>query len=199
GDGDGIVALVEEALGEGLSAMEVGNEGLLPGLEEVGRRFGSNRVFLPQVMLSAETMQAAFARLKEEMQGETAARLGRILMATVEGDIHDIGKNIVCILLENHGFEVIDLGKNVPASRIIEEARAREVDAVGLSALMTTTLNQMEITIARLREAGIKVFTMVGGAVVNQEYADSIGADLYAADALEAVAKVKEMFRQKTE
>ena len=199
GDRDGIVALVEEALGEGLSAMEVGNEGLLPGLEEVGRRFGSNRVFLPQVMLSAETMQAAFARLKEEMQGEAAASLGRILMATVEGDIHDIGKNIVCILLENHGFEVIDLGKNVPASRIIEEARAREVDAVGLSALMTTTLNQMEITIARLREAGIKVFTMVGGAVVNQEYADSIGADLYAADALEAVAKVKEMFRQKAE
>ena len=199
GDRDGIVSLVEKALGEGLSVMEVGNEGLLPGLEEVGRRFGSNRVFLPQVMLSSETMQVAFARLKEEMQGETAASLGRILMATVEGDIHDIGKNIVCTLLENHGFEVIDLGKNVPASRIIEEARAREVDAVGLSALMTTTLNQMEITIARLREAGIKVFTMVGGAVVDQEYADSIGADLYAADALEAVAKVKELFRQKTE
>lgn len=199
GDKDGIVSLVEEALGEGLSVMEVGNEGLLPGLEEVGRRFGSNRVFLPQVMLSAETMQVAFARLKEEMQGEATTSLGRILMATVEGDIHDIGKNIVCTLLENHGFEVIDLGKNVPASRIIEQAKTQDVDAVGLSALMTTTLNQMEATIARLREAGVKVFTMVGGAVVNQEYADSIGADLYAADALEAVAKVKEMFRQKAE
>jgi 5-methyltetrahydrofolate--homocysteine methyltransferase len=199
GDKDGIVSLVEEALGEGLSVMEVGNEGLLPGLEEVGRRFGANRVFLPQVMLSAETMQTAFARLKEEMEGEATVSLGRILMATVEGDIHDIGKNIVCTLLENHGFEVIDLGKNVPTERIIEEARAREVDAVGLSALMTTTLAQMEATIARLREAGVKVFTMVGGAVVNQEYADSIGADLYAADALEAVARVKEMFRQKAE
>jgi 5-methyltetrahydrofolate--homocysteine methyltransferase len=198
GDREGIVPLVEAALAEGLSPLAVSNEGLLPGLEEVGRRFGRNQVFLPQVMLSAETMQAAFARLKAEMSGEHAASLGRILMATVEGDIHDIGKNIVCTLLENHGFEVIDLGKNVPARRIIDEARARQVDAVGLSALMTTTLNQMQTTIAQLREAGIKVFTMVGGAVVTQEYADSIGADLYAADALEAVAKVKELFRQKT-
>jgi len=197
GDRDGVVPLVEAALAEGLSPLAISNEGLLPGLEEVGRRFGKNQVFLPQVMLSAETMQAAFTRLKAEMQGERRESLGRILMATVEGDIHDIGKNIVCTLLENHGFEVIDLGKNVPARRIIDEALSRQVDAVGLSALMTTTLNQMQVTIARLREAGVKVFTMVGGAVVTQEYADSIGADLYAADALEAVAKVKELLRQK--
>jgi 5-methyltetrahydrofolate--homocysteine methyltransferase len=193
GDREGIVPLVETALAEGLSPLLVSNEGLLPGLEEVGRRFGRNQVFLPQVMLSAETMQAAFTRLKAEMSGERAESLGRILMATVEGDIHDIGKNIVCTLLENHGFEVFDLGKNVPTRRIIDEALALQVDAVGLSALMTTTLNQMQTTIAQLREAGIKVFTMVGGAVVTQEYADSIGADLYAADALEAVAKVKAM------
>jgi 5-methyltetrahydrofolate--homocysteine methyltransferase len=193
GDREGIVPLVEAALAEGFSPLAVSNDGLLPGLEEVGRRFGRNQVFLPQVMLSAETMQAAFARLKSELSGERAASLGKILMATVEGDIHDIGKNIVCTLLENHGFEVIDLGKNVPARRIIDEARALQVDAVGLSALMTTTLNQMQTTIAQLREAGIKVFTMVGGAVVTKEYADSIGADLYAADALEAVAKVKEL------
>jgi len=150
-------------------------------------------------MLSAETMQAAFGRLKAEMAGERAASLGRILMATVEGDIHDIGKNIVCTLLENHGFEVIDLGKNVPARRIVEEAQAQQVDAVGLSALMTTTLNQMQTTIGELREAGVKVFTMVGGAVVTPEYADSIGADLYAADALEAVAKVKELLGKRLE
>jgi 5-methyltetrahydrofolate--homocysteine methyltransferase len=135
-------------------------------------------------------MQAAFARLKKEMTG-TGASLGKILMATVEGDIHDIGKNIVCTLLENHGFEVIDLGKNVPAARIVEQARALQVDAVGLSALMTTTLNQMQVTIGKLREAGVTVFTLVGGAVVTQEYADSIGADLYAPDALEAVARIK--------
>lgn len=191
GDKDGIVALVERALGEGLSPLQISNEGLLPGLEEVGRRFGRNQIFLPQVMLSAETMQAAFARLKQELLGEAAQSLGKILMATVEGDIHDIGKNIVCTLLENHGFEVIDLGKNVPAARILEAAQKHQVDAVGLSALMTTTIQQMEMVLEQLREAGIKVFTMVGGAVVTQDYADAIGADLYAADALEAVAKVK--------
>jgi 5-methyltetrahydrofolate--homocysteine methyltransferase len=114
-------------------------------------------------------------------------------MATVEGDIHDIGKNIVCTLLENHGFEVIDLGKNVPAQRILEQALKHQVEVVGLSALMTTTLEQMQKTIKRLQEEGIRVLTMVGGAVVTPEYAASIGADLYAADALEAVGKLKEM------
>jgi len=195
GDKDGVAALVEQALAEGLGPMEVSNEGLLPGLEEVGRRFGANRIFLPQVMLSAETMHAAFARLKETFSGELGPRLGKILMATVEGDIHDIGKNIVCTLLENHGFEVIDLGKNVPAARVVEMAQKHRVDAVGLSALMTTTLAQMDKTIAQLKEAGIKVFTMVGGAVVTPDYARSIGADLYAKDALEAVAKIKALLK----
>lgn len=191
GDSEGIVALVKDALQEGLNVMAISNEGLLPGLEEVGRRFADNRIFLPQVMRSAETMQGAFSYLKENFAGESGPSLGCILMATVEGDIHDIGKNIVCILLENHGFEVIDLGKNVSAARILEVALEKKVDAVGLSALMTTTLQQMDVTLSKLRVAGIKVFTMVGGAVVTQDYADSIGADIYAKDALEAVAKVK--------
>jgi len=198
GDEEGIVALVEVALSEGLSPLEVSNEGLLPGLEEVGRRFGKNQIFLPQVMLSAETMQHAFNRLKQEMQGQQEPSPGKILMATVEGDIHDIGKNIVCTLLENHGFEVTDLGKNVPAQKIIDKALELKVDAVGLSALMTTTLQQMENTIAALQAAGVKVITLVGGAVVTQDYADKIGADAYAEDALEAVEIVKEIFRQKT-
>lgn len=193
GDREGVAALVDEALAGGLAAMAISNEGLLPGLEEVGRRFGSGRIFLPQVMQSAETMQAAFARLKSVMAGDTGPSLGRILMATVEGDIHDIGKNIVCTLLENHGFEVIDLGKNVSAARILEAAREHRVDAVGLSALMTTTIQQMDLVLEQLRAAGVKVFTMVGGAVVTPEYAERIGADLYARDALEAVAKIKKL------
>lgn len=191
GDAEGVVALVESALAEGLTPLQVSNEGLLPGLEEVGRRFEKNLVFLPQVMRSAETMQRAFARLKEELQGAGLESAGKIMMATVEGDIHDIGKNIVCTLLENHGFEVIDLGKNVAADRIVAEARRLKVDAVGLSALMTTTMAEMEHVLEKLRAAGVKTFTMVGGAVVTQEYADSIGADLYAKDAMEAVAKIK--------
>jgi len=196
GDRENIVALVEEALGQGLEPLQVSGEGLLPGLEEVGRRFEKNLVFLPQVMQSAETMQAAFGRLKEAMKGAPAASRGKILMATVEGDIHDIGKNIVCTLLENHGFEVIDLGKNVAADRIVAQARELGVDAVGLSALMTTTMTEMENVIARLKAAGIRTFTMVGGAVVTQEYADQIGADLYARDAMEAVARIKAMMEK---
>ncbi len=193
GDLDNIVVLVEEALAEGMEPLQVSNEGFLPGLEEVGRRFDKNIFFLPQVMQSAETMHAGFARLKQEMKGQAFKSLGRILMATVEGDIHDIGKNIVCTLLENHGFEVFDIGKNVPAGSIVFKARELNVDAVGLSALMTTTMAEMENVIKKLKDAGIKTFTMVGGAVVTQEYADKIGADLYARDAMEAVAKVKRL------
>lgn len=191
GDRDGIVALVEQALSEGHAPLEISSEGFLPGLEEVGRRFERNIFFLPQVMQSADTMQTGFARLKIEMHGEKFVSRGKILMATVEGDIHDIGKNIVCTLLENHGFEVFDIGKNVSAATIIAKAKEFAVDAVGLSALMTTTMSEMDNVLKKLRAVGVKTFTMVGGAVVTQEYADRIGADLYAKDAMEAVAKIK--------
>jgi 5-methyltetrahydrofolate--homocysteine methyltransferase len=191
GDRDGIESLVEEALLQGMEPMIVSTEGLLPGLEEVGRRFERNIVFLPQVMQSAEAMQRAFARLKRDIPVGSMTSSGRILMATVEGDIHDIGKNIVCTLLENHGFEVIDMGNNVPADRIVAEALTRNVDAVGLSALMTTTMTEMEAVIALLKREGVPAFTMVGGAVVTPEYAESIGADLYARDAMDAVARIK--------
>lgn len=199
GDMENIGSLVETALQEGMTPLEISNSGLLPGLEEVGRRFEKNLVFLPQVMLSADTMQTAFVRLKREMSGGQLASKGKILMATVEGDIHDIGKNIVCTLLENHGYEVTDLGKNVPAGKIVREARERGVDAVGLSALMTTTMSEMENVIGKLKENGIKTFTMVGGAVVTQEYADSIGADLYARDAMEAVARINKLLGKRND
>ena len=195
GDRDGIVGLVEQALAEGLAPLQISNEGFLPGLEEVGRRFEKNIYFLPQVMQSADTMHTGFARLKEEMKGQKMASLGRILMATVEGDIHDIGKNIVCTLLENHGFEVFDIGKNVSAATIIAKAREYHVDAVGLSALMTTTMSEMDNVIKKLKSVGVQTFTMIGGAVVTQEYADQIGADLYARDAMEAVAKIKKLLK----
>jgi len=196
GDVDAVTALVDTALSERLTPLEISNEGLLPGLEEVGRRFEKNQLFLPQVMRSAETMQTAFARLKAELHGMGIKPLAKILMATVEGDIHDIGKNIVCTLLENHGFEVIDLGKNVSAERIVAAAKSGNVDAVGLSALMTTTMSEMENVVGKLKAAGVKTFTMVGGAVVTQEYAESIGADLYAKDAMEAVARIKKLLKK---
>lgn len=193
GDEEGVVGLVEEALKEGWEPLRISNEALIPGLEEVGRLFGQNIYFLPQVMLSADTMKRAFERLKKEFKGKKGPTLGKVLMATVEGDIHDIGKNIVSTLLENYGFEVIDLGKDVPSQRIVEEAIRCKVDVVGLSALMTTTVMEMENVLKRLKEKGVPVVTMVGGAVVSQGFADRIGANGYAKDALEAVEKVKRL------
>ena len=190
------MALVEEALKQGWEPLKISNEGLIPGLEEVGRLFGQNIYFLPQVMLSADTMKKAFGRLKNEFKDKKGKPLGKILMATVEGDIHDIGKNIVATLLENHGFEVIDLGKNVPADKIIAEVVKNKVDVVGLSALMTTTVMEMDNILKKLKAKGVPVLTMVGGAVVSQDFADKIGANGYAKDALEAVEKMKRLVKK---
>ncbi len=194
GDEDNILALVEEAIAEGLTPIEISNEGLIVGLNEVGVLFGNNVYFLPQVILSAETMKIGFNRVKEEMKGmEVGPSLGKVLMATVEGDIHDIGKNIVCTLLENHGFEVIDLGKNVPTEKVVDEAEKHNVDIVGLSALMTTTVMEMDNVLKKLKERGIKAKTIVGGAVVTPEFAKRIGADEFGGEATEAVEKMKRM------
>jgi 5-methyltetrahydrofolate--homocysteine methyltransferase len=127
-------------------------------------------------------------------QGQRGQAKGKVILGSVMGDVHSLGKNIVATMLQTAGFEVVDLGIDVPAVRFVEEAEKAGADIIALSALMTTTLQQMEVTLNRLRDAGVKVFTLVGGAVVSQEYADSIGADVYARDALEAVAKVKALF-----
>ena len=196
GSEDEIVALVERALSEGIAPLAVGNEALILGLDEVGRLFASNRYFLPQVILSADTVKKGFNRLKKEMLEDDSPKLGRVILATVEGDIHDIGKNILCTLLENHGFDVIDLGKNVSAETIIETVREKEVDVVGLSALMTTTVMGMETVINSLKEAGLgDVKTIVGGAVVTEEFAGKIGADAFGGEATEAVDKIKALLK----
>ena len=193
-DQAGVEATTREALATGLSPQDIISKGLAPGMELVGQGYEKGELFVPELMLSARATLAALDLLRPHLAGQGMGPPGKVVLGTVQGDIHDIGKNIVCTLLENHGFEVIDLGKNVSAARILAAAVEHAVDAVGLSALMTTTLQQMEVTLNRLRDAGVKVFTLVGGAVVSQEYADSIGADVYARDALEAVAKVKALF-----
>src|SRR3990170_2067917 len=197
GDEENIVNLVEEAIQAGWGPLKIGNEGLIPGLDEVGRLFACNKYFLPQVILSADTVKKAFTRLKKEFHGQTGPSLGKVIMATVEGDIHDIGKNIVSTLLENHGFEVIDLGKNVPAKKIVEEAIKTKADIVGLSALMTTTVMEMDNVIKRLKQAGVNVKTIVGGAVVTPEFAKKIGADEYGGDATAAVERIKRLVGKK--
>ncbi len=190
GDAKAVASAVEGLLDAGMAPLDVSAGGLLPGMEEVGRRFERNVVFLPQVMASAEAMKAGFNLLKAAMGDIRGESRGRILLATVEGDVHDIGKNIVATLLENHGFDVVDLGKNVPSARIVDEARRRKVDVVGLSALMTTTMTEMKHVIARLSEAGIETVTIVGGAVVTDDFASRIGATLYARDGMDAVRKL---------
>lgn len=165
------------------------NEQLVPALDEVGSGFERGKVFLPQLLMSADAAKAAFDSIKEYLinNGEKRESRGKVVIATVKGDIHDIGKNIVKVLLENYGFDVIDLGKDVPPEAIVAAVREHKVGLVGLSALMTTTVGAMEETIKQLRAAELPVKVMVGGAVLTQEYADQIGADFYSKDAMGSV------------
>lgn len=179
----------KEALASGRETMDVINGELIPALDIVGQAFEKGTMFLPQLLMSAEAAKAGFAAIKEyvESTGTRQEKKGTVVIATVKGDIHDIGKNIVKVLLENYGFDVIDLGKDVPPETVVEAVQQSGARLVGLSALMTTTVASMEETIKQLREKvpGCKV--MVGGAVLTPEYADMIGADYYAKDAMQSV------------
>ena len=170
-------------------------------MNHVGDGFEKGTVFLPQLLMSAEAAKSAFAVLKEKMEksGDVQEKAGTIVIATVKGDIHDIGKNIVKVLLENYSFEVIDLGKDVPPERIVETVVEKNISLVGLSALMTTTVVSMEETIRQLREKAPWCRVMVGGAVLNQEYADMIGADFYGKDAMQSVHYAQELFSHKVQ
>ena len=181
-------------LNEGTPALEIINRELIPALDVVGKGFEKGTVFLPQLLMSAEAAKAAFEVIKESMQDEKRESKGRIILATVKGDIHDIGKNIVKVMLENYGFEILDLGKDVAPETIVETAQREDIRLVGLSALMTTTVVSMEETIRQLREKKEDTKVVVGGAVMTQEYADAIGADCYAPDAMATVHFAEEVF-----
>ena len=176
--------------------LDIINEELIPALNRVGDGFEKGTVFLPQLLMSAEAAKSAFAVLKEQMDksGEVQEKKGTVVIATVKGDIHDIGKNIVKVLLENYSFDVIDLGKDVPPEKIVDTVIRKDVRLVGLSALMTTTVVSMEETIKLLREKAPRCKVMVGGAVLNQEYADMIGADFYGKDAMQSVHYAQSIF-----
>ena len=188
-------AAVGELLKE-KDALEIINSHMIPALDRVGKGFEQGTLFLPQLLMSAEAARAAFDIIKEKMaaSGVKQESKGAIILATVKGDIHDIGKNIVKVLLENYSYEVLDLGKDVPPERIVEEAVKNQVRLVGLSALMTTTVPSMEETIRQLREKAPWARVMVGGAVLTQEYADTMGADRYCRDAMASVAYAEALF-----
>lgn len=176
--------------------IEVVNEFLIPALNIVGEKYEKGEIFLPQLIQSAETVKCSFDVIQSRLilNDENRINRGTIILATVKGDIHDIGKNIVKTVLENYGFEIIDLGKDVSKEKIVEEAKEKNVKLVGLSALMTTTVKSMEETIKALKSENIKCKIFVGGAVLNQEYADMIDADYYAKDAKEAVEIAEKIF-----
>ena len=196
GDKESIVELTKEALKEH-EPLEISDEALIKALDVVGKRFEKGEIFLPQMLRSAQAVQASFSVLKEELKrrGANVKGGGKIVMATVHGDVHEIGKNIVITMLENSGFEVVDLGTNVPPQAVVEAAKREKADIVGLSALMTTTLPAMEETIKAIREAGLDIPVIVGGAVVTPEYAQSIGG-IYGGDAQEAVKIVKQLLNR---
>lgn len=167
--------------------LDIVTEEIIPALDKVGRGFEEGKIYLPGLLLSAETAKAAFEKIKAAMPSSTETAKGKIIIATVKGDIHDIGKNIVKLLLENYGFSVIDLGKDVAPEKIVSEALRTDADIVALSALMTTTVPSMEETVKLLRESGARAKVIVGGAVLTREYAEKIGADAYGKDAMSAV------------
>ena len=194
GNRNGIVKITKEALESGEKPAELLNQVLLPAINQVGEFFDQGKYFLPQLIASAEAMKNSIEVLEPLLQtGGTGEEMPVVVIATVEGDIHDIGKNLVALMLKNHGFHVIDLGKDVPQAKILESAKEHHAEFIALSALMTTTMQRMREIVAAAKEEGITAKIIIGGAVITREYADEIGADGYSKDAADAVKLAKSL------
>src|SRR5215467_10495769 len=193
--------LTQTGLDQKMDPVAMLYQALLPALQEVGRRFEVGDFFVPEMLMSARAMQGALNLLRPLLAAAGEKTLGKVVMGTVKGDVHDIGKNLCNIMLEGAGFEVIDLGVNVPPEKFVEQIVEHEPDVVGFSAFLTTTMPMFKANINALQKAGIrdKVIVMVGGAPVTQEYADAVGADGYSADASSAVKKAKELIELRRE
>jgi methylmalonyl-CoA mutase cobalamin-binding domain/chain len=199
GNAPEVLRLTNEGLGMGLGPETLLYEALIPSLEEVGARFERGDFFVPEMLIAGRAMAGALDILRPLLAETGAATIGKIVMGTVKGDVHDIGKNLVNIMFEGAGFEVIDLGVQVAPEKFIAAIREHAPDIVGFSAFLTTTMPMFKANINALEKAGLRgqVIVMVGGAPVTQEYADVVGADGYAADASAAVVKAKELLRRR--
>ncbi|MBR4741403.1 MAG: dihydropteroate synthase, partial [Desulfovibrio sp.] len=199
GDKENVLTQTDQLLQKGQEPFTIVQDILIPAITEVGKKYERREYFLPQLIRSAETMQMAFTHLKPLLeQNHTDVQRPVVVMATVEGDIHDIGKNIVCLLLGNHGFEVVDLGKDVSADTIVKKAVEKKAKIIGLSALMTTTMVKMAETIDLVRAKQLPIKVMVGGACVTESFAERIGADAYCSDAVMAVRRAQELVRSES-
>jgi len=195
GDKDGVVKLTQDALEQGVLAKDILDNGLLAGMDIVGKRFKAGDMFIPEVLLCARCMHSAMDIIKPLLSEGDAAGAGTYIIGIVEGDLHDIGKNLVSMMLQGAGFKVIDLGTNITPQQFVEAVKEYNPQVLGMSALLTTTMPKMEETIAALKEAGIRdqVKIMAGGAPVTQDFVDKIGADAYGANAASAVEKAKQI------
>ncbi|MGA1980315.1 MAG: corrinoid protein [Sedimentisphaerales bacterium] len=193
GDQNAAVAITRAALDEGAAAKSVLDDGLIAGMDVVGDRFKKNEVYIPEVLIAARAMKSAMEILEPELARAGVEPIGKFLIGTVQGDLHDIGKNLVAMMLKGAGFDVVDLGVDITPEVFVERVRAEDAQLVGMSALLTTTMPAMEKTLKVLRDAGISAKIMIGGAPVTQGYADKIGADGYAPDAASAVDVAKNL------
>jgi 5-methyltetrahydrofolate--homocysteine methyltransferase len=195
GDSEEVTNLTQQALDEDMDLNEIINSGLIAGMDVIGERFKNNEIFIPEVMISAHAMHAGMAILKPLFSSKGLEPKGVIVIATVKGDVHDIGKNLVAMMFESAGFKVIDLGIDVDSPKIVKAINAHQPNILALSTLLTTTLDNMKNIIETLKSEGLRdsVKIMVGGAAVNEPYADELGVDGYAKDASLAVDKAKEI------
>jgi 5-methyltetrahydrofolate--homocysteine methyltransferase len=190
-----VEAGVKEALAAGIAADVILKEALIAAMDEVGKRYEEGDIFVPEMLVAARAMQAGLALLKPHLVGGKNESAGRVAIGTVKGDLHDIGKNLVAMMLEGAGFEIIDLGVDVPPQAFVDAVANKGAQVIGMSALLTTTMSNMGVTVEALKAAGLrdKVKVMIGGAPVTQEYANQIGADGFAADASSATRVAREL------
>jgi 5-methyltetrahydrofolate--homocysteine methyltransferase len=193
GDQNKALEITKAAIKKGTAAKDILDDGLIAGMDIVGARFKKNEIYIPEVLISARAMKMAMEVLEPELVKAGVEPVGKLLIGTVQGDLHDIGKNLVAMMLKGAGFEVIDLGVDVGPEKFVEKVKSAKAQLIGMSALLTTTMPGMEKTIKALKDAGIPVKVMIGGAPVTQDYADRIGADGYAPDAASAVDLAKSL------
>ena len=193
GDQNQAVEITKAAIGEAMAAKDILEQGLIAGMDVIGGRFKRNEVYIPEVLIAARAMKTSMEILEPELVKAGVEPIGKFLIGTVQGDLHDIGKNLVAMMMKGAGFEVIDLGVDISPEKFVEQAKATGVSLIGMSALLTTTMPAMEKTIQALRDAGVDAKIMIGGAPVTQGYADKIGADGYSADAASAVDLAKKL------
>jgi 5-methyltetrahydrofolate--homocysteine methyltransferase len=193
GDQNTAVEITKSALDEGTAAESILKKGLIAGMDVIGDGFKKNEVYIPEVLIAARAMKSAMEILEPELVKAGVKPIGKFLIGTTQGDLHDIGKNLVAMMLKGAGFEVIDLGVDISPEKFVEQTKATGIQLVGMSALLTTTMPAMEKTIKALKNAGVSAKVMIGGAPVTQGYADKIGADGYAADAASAVDVAKNL------